>query len=258
MADPTPAAAAPATAAAPADPVVKLPDGTMQPLSRVVSGFQQYSAKEAELMASAQKAQKLEQQMAGMKSNADAYANLQALIVKDPEAAKAQFDRVVRIALGDTTPPQANTSAATDAKLEMKVQELAAQLGQIQAAEMGRQQVGEIRAEMKSIPLFQNSPEASRLAESFVATLRAQNPEMPVKQAVEAIHQDFQKMLNNQTGQVVAARTELAAAAGAPPPAANPGLSTNPPLTAKSMKDGSARAAFEKLVMASIQGGATT
>jgi len=256
MVDPTPTPAA----AAPADPTIKLPDGTMQPLSRIVTGFQQYSAKEQEAMASAQKAQKLEAQLQGITPDAAAYRNLQALIAKDPEAAKSQFDRIVRMAMGDTTPAQANTSAASDAKLEMKVAELSAQLSQLQATEMGRAQVAEIREAMKEIPVFQNSAEAKRLGESFVATLRAQNPDLSIKQAVESVHQDFQKLLNGQTAQVVQARTELAQSGAVPPAAsaATPGMTAQPTLGAKSMKDGTARAALEKLLMASIQGGATT
>ena len=256
MVDPTPTPAA----AAPADPTIKLPDGTMQPLSRIVTGFQQYSAKEQEAMASAQKAQKLEAQLQGITPDAAAYRNLQALIAKDPEAAKSQFDRIVRMAMGDTTPAQANTSAASDAKLEMKVAELSAQLSQLQATEMGRAQVAEIREAMKEIPVFQNSAEAKRLGESFVATLRAQNPDLSIKQAVESVHQDFQKLLNGQTAQVVQARTELAQSGAVPPAAsaATPGMTAAPQLNRQSMKDGTARAALEKLLMASIQGGATT
>src|SRR6185295_2988285 len=245
----TPAVPAPAPAAAPADPVVKLPDGTMQPLSRVVTGFQQYSAKEQEAMASAQKVQKLEAQLQGLAPDATAYRNLQGMIAKDPEAAKSQFDRIIRMAVGDTTPAQAGTDAASNTKLDLKIQELSAQLNQLQATEMGRQQVAEIREEMKAIPVFVNSPEARRLGETFVATLRASNPDLSVKQAVESVHQDFQKMLNNQTGQIVAARTELATSGMVAPAAAAaaPGLTAQPPLTAKSMQDGTARAAFEKM-----------
>lgn len=257
MVDPTPA---PVAAAPASDPVVKMPDGTMQPLSIVTKGFLQYSAKEQEAMASASRAQKAEQLLQAAQGDANLYRNLQALIAKDPNAAKEQFDRVVRIAMGDTTPAQAGTGAASSDKLELKLQELSSQLNMLQATEAGRMQVSEIRDVMKEIPVFVNSPEARRLGERYVATLRAENPEMSIKQAVESVHQDFQKMLNGQTAQVVQTREALAASGGVPPAAsaAAPGLTSPPALNRHSMKDGTARAALEKMLMASIQGGATT
>jgi hypothetical protein len=259
-ATPATPAAAPAAAAA-QDPVIKLPDGSMQPLSRIVSGFQQYSAKEQEAMASAQKAQKLEAQLQAAMPNAQAYVNLQALIAKDPKGAEEQFGRIIRLATGVQDGGQANTGAATDDKIALRLQELDNRLNQMHATEMGRAHVAEIREAMKDIPVFANSPEARKLAETFVATMRANNPDMPVKQAVEAVHQDFQKMLNGQTAQVVQTRQELAASGGVAPAAAAaaPGLTEPVKLDRHSTKNGTARAALEKMLLASINGsGGTT
>ena len=256
MADPTPAAPA-----AQHDPNVNV-DGRLEPLSRVVAGFKQLSVAEQSAMAQSKRAQALEAQLQQAIPNANAYANLQALVAKDPQAAKEQFDRILRMASGVPESAQANTGAASDAKMALRMQELEQRLGSIMATEAGRQQVSEIRASLDEYPVFKNSPEARRLAETFTASLRAQNPDMPIKDAVSAVHTDLQKLLNGQTASIVQSKQELVASGGAPPSAAaaTPGITEPTKLDRNSFKNGAARGLLEKALRASISGsnGATT
>lgn len=241
--------------AQPADPLINI-DGRMEPQSRVIAGFKALSAKEQEVMTVAQKAQKLEQQLSAMAPDAGAYRNLQALLAKDPDAAKEQFDRIVRLAKGDNQPVQMGTEAATESKLALRLQELEQQIARVQATEAGRQHVAEIRSVMAEYPLFTNSPEARKLAESFVATLRANDQTVSVKDAVSAVHTDMQKLTNAGAAATVQAREALAASGGMAPTqtGATPGISEPPKLDKASLKNGGARAWLEKALTASLQG----
>jgi len=245
------------------DPIINI-DGKMEPQSRVIAGFKERSVFEQKAIAAANEAAALKQQMTGLAANANAYANLQALIASDPDAAKAKFDRIIAMAKGELAQAQATPGgdAATEAKLALRVQQMEAQMAQLAAERAGSIQVSQIRSAMDEYPVFKNSPEARRLAESFTASLRAQDPNLSIKDAVSAVHTDMQKMLNAQTAASVTGKEALAAAGGGAPPqaAATPGITSPEKLGKGSLKDGSARALFEKALTASLLGsrGATT